>query len=104
MMQQFKTHSNILSAPLRPVNLPEDAYWLSGEGCGSWFMITQCPNHFNISRYSPNGELECEGEFRQVDGVAIDLKTSYQFTYLSHCAEVNIIQNNYRLTFKAIPK
>ncbi len=99
-MKQFKTKVAVLSCPIKPKNLPLEAYWLSGEGCGSWFTIIQIQNEFVIKRYNPEGKLECEGHFIQVEGTALDLEAPYEFTYLSHCAEVNIVQDSRNIKFK----
>lgn len=92
----------ILPSPLKPTHLPPNIHWLSGEGCGSWFHFEQNDIGFVISRYSPEGKLECAGVFNQVSGLAFQINERFDFTYLSHCAEVNIIQNNQILKFKRI--
>ena len=89
----------ILPSPLKPTHLPPNIHWLSGEGCGSWFHIEQNEIRFVISRYSPEGKLECAGVFNQVSGLSFQINERFDFTYLSHCAEVNIIQNNQILKF-----
>ncbi|MBK7311921.1 MAG: hypothetical protein IPI93_14390 [Sphingobacteriaceae bacterium] len=103
-MNQAEEHYKILPCPQKPSHLPNDIHWLSGEGCGSWFCIENVKSAFTISRYSPEGKLECKGIFEQVDGNHIKINESFEFTYLSHCAEVNIIQNNQNLKFKLVSK
>lgn len=97
-----QTENNIVPMPDRPVNLPENIYWLSGEGCGSWFHIEAHDEYYAISRFSPEGKLECAGLFEQVSGNAFKLKEKFAFTYLSHCAEVNILQENEKRKFKLV--
>jgi len=105
---------NVLPSPIRPQNLSDTAQWLSGEGCGSWFYIERSNSerdsfdkngdYYKISRYSPEGNLECSGLFKQVTGELIDLEDTYQFTYLSHCAKVNIIQKEINLRFEFVSR
>lgn len=102
-MNQASMYHKIV--PQKPKHLPMDIHWLSGEGCGSWFLIEGTLfKTFIISRFNPEGKLECKSLFNQVSGDPIDLKEKYEFIYLSHCAEVNIIQNSSNLKFKLIQK
>lgn len=103
-MCQAKVCHKVIPCPTRSTDLPGDIHWLSGEGCGSWFHIEKLEADFIISRFSPEGKLECKGIFNQILGDEIKLNQKYEFTYLSHCAEVNIIQNNINLKFKLITK
>ncbi len=89
-----------MPAPARPSHLPSDIHWLSGEGCGSWFHIQLSDDWFAISRFSPEGKFECAGLFEQISGDPINLEVDFAFTYLSHCAEVNIIQKDQQMKFK----
>ena len=91
-----------LNAPERHSSIPLDAKWLSGEGAGSWFHIQKKESVLLISRYSPSGKIECEGDFESV----LDFKVNEKFeiTYLSHCAEVNVIQNNNKIKLKLLGK
>lgn len=103
-MKPLEIFHKIVPRPEKPGHLPENIYWLSGEGCGSWFHINQCDIDFTISRFSPKGKLECKGIFKQVAGNPIDTNSIFSFTYLSHCAVVNIIQHEQKLTFNLIKK
>lgn len=103
-MKQAEVYHKIVPCPSKPIHLPESVKWLSGEGCGSWFNIERKVDNFIISRYSPDGKLECSGIFQQVSGETINLNLDYEYTYLSHCAEVNIIQNEQKVKFKLISK
>lgn len=103
-MNQVEPKYKVLPCPQKPDHLPTNIHWLSGEGCGSWFYIEKVENLFAISRYSPEGKLECKGIFEQVTGNNIEITEPFDFTYLSHCSEVNIIQNNKNLNFKLIRK
>ena len=82
----------------RHINIPGNAQWLSGTvGSGSWFSITDEKNKYRIKRFSPEGKLECDRIFT-VDNSAFDLHIDYKFTFLSHCKECTIIQNE--ITYK----
>ena len=84
----------ILPAPTPPKNLPKRAKWLSGEGAGSWFVITESNREsvYVITRYSPQGIAECRGSFRSEK--PIDLDQEYGLTYPSHCLKVNLVQDD----------
>ena len=86
-----------LNAPKKNINIPVTAKWLSGEGAGSWFCFTKKQDDYHIARFSPNGKKECEGAFYTEE--KFDLNQEYEMTYLSHCAEVNVIQNERKITF-----
>ena len=82
----------------RHINIPGNAQWLSGTvGSGSWFSITDEKNKYRIKRFSPEGKLECDRIFT-VDNSAFNVDIDYQFTFLSHCKECTIIQNE--ITYK----
>lgn len=81
----------------RDINIPDKAQWLSGIGSGSWFFISAEKSKYRIQRFSPDGKLECDRIFT-VDNNAFDLHIDYKFTFLSHCKECTIIQNE--ITYK----
>jgi len=87
------TLPNILPPPDLPQNLDGKAKWLAGEGAGSWFLIeeTRYSLQYKVSRYSPVGNLECEGIFSS--DRKFSLSNQYNLTYPSHCQKVSIIQN-----------
>lgn len=81
----------------RPKNISEKAQLISGIGASSWFTIAKEKESFRIERFSPEGELECSRLFSvQQDG--FDIEKPFEFTYISHCKECTIIQNE--ITFK----
>ena len=82
----------------RDINLPEKAQWLSGTvGSGSWFSISAEKSHYRIQRFCSEGNLECDRIFT-VDNSTFDIEIDYHFTFLSHCKECTIIQNE--ITYK----
>ena len=77
----------------RPENISEKAQLISGIGASSWFTIKQENEAYRIERFSTDGELECSRLFTSSpDG--FEINTEYEFTYISHCKECTILQNN----------
>ena len=81
-----------IRTPQKVNQIPENAQWLGGIGAGSWFLLRQEEN-YKISRYSEDGDLECEGFF-EVNDSDFQFNRPFEFTYLSHCKECTIFQNN----------
>lgn len=91
----------ILPSPVRPNHLPESALWLAGEGAGSWFVLTKNLNNtFKIVRYSPKGNLECEGVFFTEQ--MLNLSSNFEIIYPSHCAVVTLLQGNEKIKLKIV--
>jgi hypothetical protein len=94
-----------LNEPVRAALIPQNAQWLAGEGAGSWFYISQLkPGEFMIKRYSPNGNLECAGEFAISNNKPFNIQKPFHFDYLSHCSKVMIIQNEFEIKLTRIKK
>lgn len=91
-----------LLAPKLPSNLPKTAQWLAGEGAGSWFLIKQAANNFEITRYNPEGKIECEGLFNCENQSEFNIEKKYQVIHLSHCKTVRILQENTTFVFERI--
>ncbi|MFY0687039.1 MAG: hypothetical protein JXQ90_07740 [Cyclobacteriaceae bacterium] len=88
--------------PIQAPNVPNKAKWLGGQGAGSWFYIDAVEGLiFNITRFSPDGIIECQRNFELTES-GFDINASYKLTYLSHCLEVRVLQNNQMHIFKAI--
>jgi hypothetical protein len=98
----MKQPPKVLVAPQLPAHLSATAQWLAGEGAGSWFELTQAENSliFGIKRYSPDGGLECEGQFTA--DTKINITDTFSITYPSHCAVVTLLQNTEKITLKRI--
>lgn len=96
----------IVPAPEKlPANLPKSVNWLAGEGAGSWFLIekTLVENQFTVSRFSPEGTLECSGVFST--DTPFDLNDTYHLDYPSHCKQVTVIQFGKRIVLeKPVPQ
>ena len=76
----------------KPRNISGKAQLISGIGASSWFTIKLERDLYRIERFSPEGELECSRLFR-AEPPTFDVNSEYKFTYISHCKECNIIQN-----------
>ncbi len=79
-----------LPEPDRSQNISDKAQWLSGEGAGSWFLLTEEDDKLLMSRFSPNGDLECEEYFENITGRDIDSEY-YEITYLTNCSILSLI-------------
>ncbi len=103
-MTKHHITKNVILAPNKPENLSNNAQWLAGEGAGSWFCIeaTSTPNIFSISRFSPDGKLECEGNFKCESNENFNLNQHYNFAHLSHCKTVNIVQSGIIFKFERL--
>lgn len=80
-----------------PKNISQKAQLIKGIGASSWFTIAAEKCFYRIERFSSEGELECSNFFR-AEPNTFDINSEYEFTYLSHCKECTIIQDN--ITFK----
>lgn len=76
-----------------PNHLPKECQWLAGEGAGSWFLLELLEASFQVTRFSPNGAIECQGIFEITNRIPFDIKIGYKFTYLSHCNKISLLQN-----------
>ena len=93
--------SGTLPQPARSAAIPEKAQWLSGEGGGSWFHIIQREDgYYHITRYSPEGVVECSPVFRAA--FEFDPSLPFEVVHLSHCAEVRVVQNEQRIILTRI--
>ena len=93
--------NGLISAPELPLAVPEAAQWLAGQGAGSWFDISKNKIHdlYNISRFTPSGEIEFVGDFKIKDAKEFSINCPYVFTYLSHYKSCNILQHGVIITF-----
>lgn len=81
----------------RPQKISGKAQLIKGTGASSWFTIVEENELFRIERFSTDGELECSRLFA-VTPSSFDVKQPFEFTYLSHCKQCTIIQNE--ITYK----
>jgi hypothetical protein len=93
---------SILQPPLRDEKIPEHAQWLSGEGAGSWFVFEACKSLLRVTRYSPEGSIECTGQYENLDDKGVVPDNSFRITYPSNCKEVTLAHKNTLLRFERI--
>ena len=84
----------------RPKNISKKAQIIKGIGASSWFTIGKEKNLYRIERFSKEGDLECSNLFES-ESDTFDINSAYEFTYLSHCKECTIKQNNQVFKFYA---
>jgi len=101
-----KTNQHLLQStlpePLRHESVPVHAQWLSGEGSGSWFAITQNDTAYKITRQSQEGTIECSGLFKVSGDNVFNVNEPYYFDHLSHCNLVRIRQHQKIILFEAL--
>ena len=98
--RKYPNTSDVKPQPKKPLHIPENVQWLAGEGAGSWFNIQAKGVLYEITRYSPEGKVECQSVFKPESNFNINLP--YEFTHISHCKSVQIIQNEKVLKFNLI--
>ena len=95
----YKSLKSTLKPPIRHHNIPENAQWLAGEGAGSWFSIElECP-HLKVTRFSPDGIMECTGYYKNNYGQAVLPDNRYRITYPSNCQIISLTSNRQYLQF-----
>lgn len=87
-----------LPQPARAKNIPPDAQWLSGEGCGSWFHIQPTEKNYQIARYNPQGVVEFVAQYIPKEH-PFDPASEFKLAYLSHYERVIVHQNQQRIEF-----
>ncbi len=95
--EQIKT--TLLQPERNPV-IPENAQWLSGEGAGSWFDLSFQGELLRVTRYSPNGEIECSGSYKNITSENINSLEKMRVTYPSNCNRVTIANEDLKHTFE----
>ncbi len=94
-----------LPEPKRLGSVLPAAQWLDGEGARSWFGIVPANDEkFEITRFSPEGKVECQGKFRISNKQLFRIKHAFRFDHLSHCRKVRIRQENNTIEFRRIEK
>ena len=94
----------ILQSTLQPPGsdsrIPGNAQWLSGEGAGSWFVLEFLNPHLRVTRYSPEGTVECAGLYKNQDGQGIVADHSFRVTYPSNCKVMSLRSKETELKFE----
>ncbi len=88
-----------LPAPSKHKSIPAGARWLSGEGAGSWFMVDRKDNALLVTRYSPDGDIECSGEF---EGPDLSMLNGHPMvvTHISNCRDIRIMADGKCFVFR----
>jgi hypothetical protein len=94
--------SSTLAAPVRHPQIPEDAQWLSGEGAGSWFHIAFFDYNYRITRFSPDGYVECIGLFACENELQFSPDRPFKVIHMSHCNRITVTQNGNTLSFQRL--
>ena len=86
----------------KPKNIEKNSQLLKGIGSSAWFHIAKEDDDiYRIKRYAEDGEMHCSNLFKtEMENFNIDLH--YEFTYISHCNECRIIQDNKIYLFKNV--
>jgi Family of unknown function (DUF6695) len=100
----MKKKVGTIDAPELPKSIPSNSKWLSGQGGGVWFSIESISdNQYQIKRFTPTGEIDCDRVFEMEENNSVfDIKDSYQFIHISHCAKCRIEQNGIVFEFNYI--
>jgi hypothetical protein len=77
----------------KPQNIDSSSQLIKGIGASSWFTIKSEGDLYRIERFSTDGELECSRLFRAKPST-FNINHEYEFTYISHCKECTILQND----------
>jgi len=80
-----------------PKKISQNAQLIEGLNGSSWFTIVAEKDLYRIERFCEEGNIECSRLFR-AEPNSFDISAPFKFTYISHCKQCTIIQNN--LTFK----
>jgi len=89
-----------LPQPERHSDIPGNAQWLSGEGVGSWFAISQKENHLSVTRLSPDGKIECTGLYELNSNKEIMMRRDAKIIHPSNCQLITIQNGSKQLTFE----
>ena len=87
-----KLNKNLLSStlgePEKHISIPENAFWLGGEGAGSWFVFEEKEGLLHAERLSPDGTKECGGLFKNSSKIDGNFLKSAKILYPSTCKEI----------------
>jgi len=95
-----KILQSTLQSPGSDFRVPGNAQWLSGEGAGSWFVLEFLNPHLSVTRYSPEGTVECTGLYKNPNGQEIVPDQSFRVTYPSNCKVVSLRSDETELKFE----
>ena len=81
-----------------PKKISPKAQLIKGIGASSWFTIEAEKDAYRIERFSIEGKIECSNLFK-AEPDTFDINAKYEFTYISHCKQCTIIQNQQKFKF-----
>ncbi|WP_298418278.1 DUF6695 family protein [uncultured Kordia sp.] len=82
--------------PKHVEGVADNAQWLPGIACGTWFEIHPLPAmsfSYRIRRIAPYGNIDVDGIFK-VNDPTFDIQQPYQFIHNSNCLYCNIKQGD----------
>ena len=92
----------VLKAPNKHVAIPAEAFWLAGEGAGSWYEIKSMGSFFYCRRFDEKGRIEFSSVY-EIEGYEfINLQYGFSFGYPSHYQIITLVQKNKKYTLKNI--
>ncbi len=89
-----------LPAPEKHPAIPGNAQWLSGEGAGSWFVCELKGFLLKVTRYSPEGIIECTGFYENKNAIRLlNTHTSFNISHPSNCKLISLKISNTEIPF-----
>lgn len=98
-LDRLKDHTPNFLGTLEPQHvkgIADNAQWLPGIACGTWFEIHPFPAtafSYRIRRIAPYGNVDVDGIFK-VNDPTFDIQKPYQFIHDSNCLYCNIQQGD----------
>jgi len=101
-LKNYFDKKNPASQPIPDQSPTQTAQFLHGIGSSAWFDLKpgSKENEFSIKRYNEDLSLQFTGTFRPLS--PFDINKEFMFTYDSHCAICNVIQDNKRIEFTLV--
>lgn len=97
-----QSRTSTLPEPVKHPDIPDNAQWFSGEGAGSWFVLEHQDARLIVTRYAPDGKVECSGRYR-INSVPYDLlEPAFRISYPSNCKVVTLENNSMTIQFERI--
>jgi len=97
-LDRLKNHTPNFIGTLEPQpvkGIADNAQWLPGIACGTWFEIHPLPNidySYRVRRIAPYGNVDVDGIFT-VNNPNFDINKPYEFIHNSNCLYCTIKQN-----------
>jgi hypothetical protein len=85
-----KSLRSTIEVPIKDGKIPDDAQWLGGEGAGSWFSLEPENSQLKITRYAPDGKVECTGIYENLHTPVNFSNHHFLITYPSNCKVISL--------------